>query len=147
MALNASFRSNNPNERKVSNLSYSLFFFEGRECHSIEGWYQGTKRSGDDIQDHIFKTSGIYAKNFSKPTNYIYWNSEKIKAGSQSHWDLIFQAQICKYTQDKEAKEALLSSGNSSITHKVGRDSALYPAKIYCQHLAKIRTMLQNGKL
>lgn len=148
MVINASFKSNNPIERKLSNLAYSKFVFNGRECHSIEGWYQGIKRKGNDIQNHIFKTHGIYAKKYSKPTKFIYWEDKKIKAGSQEHWDLIFQAQICKYTQDQEAREMLISTGNIPITHKVsGKDSVLYPAKIYCKHLMKIRKMIQNGEL
>lgn len=145
MPVNASFKSNNPVERKISNLAYSVFIFEGRECHSIEGWYQGTKRSGDDIQNHIFKTHGIYAKKYSKPTKFIYWNGNKIKAGSEEHWELIYQAQLCKYTQDEEAKEMLLSTGNTPITHNVGgKDSVFYPAKVYCKHLTKIRTLLRS---
>lgn len=145
---NAYFKSKNPIERKISNLSYSKFFFEGRECHSIEGWYQGIKSSGEEIQNEKFKSFGMMAKKLSKPTRFIYWNGKKIKAGTQEHWDLIFEAQKCKYTQDKDAKEALLATGNAKITHNVGgKDSVFYPAKIYCKHLTQIRNMLQKGEI
>ncbi|MGX5608815.1 hypothetical protein ACWKTZ_20815 [Bacillus cereus] len=147
MAINASFKSNNQIERQISNLSYSEFIIEGRKCHSMEGFYQGVKRSGEEMQNHIFQTFGIYAKNYSKPTTFVYFNGRKIKAGTKEHHQLIFEAQKCKYTQHKESREALLSTGNSKITHNVGNDSPLYPAKVYCKHLTTIRAMLQKGEL
>ena len=147
MAINAYFKSDNPIERQISNLAYSEFIFEGRECHSIEGFYQGIKRSGDDIQNHIFKTFGMYAKNYSKPTKFIFFNGRKIKAGSKEHHALIFEAQKCKYSQHQESRDALLKTGNATITHHTGSDSPLYPRKIYCRHLTTIRSMIQKGKL
>jgi predicted NAD-dependent protein-ADP-ribosyltransferase YbiA (DUF1768 family) len=144
---NASFGSKNPVERQLSNLSYSEFIFRGRLCHSFEGFYQGIKRSGDDIQNHIFLMFGMYSKKQSKPTKHVYFNGQVLKAGSDAHHDLLFEVQICKYTQHEDSKQALLSTGSSSITHNVGRDSEVYPAKVYCKHLTKIRSMLQNGSL
>jgi hypothetical protein len=41
----------------------------------------------------------------------------------------------------------LLSTGNAKITHKAGRDSDVYPAKVYTKHLTTIRAMLQKGEL
>ena len=148
MAINASFKSKNSTERKLSNLSHTPFVFEGRECDSFEGFYQGIKRSGDDIQNHIFKTSGIYAKNYSKPTKFVYFNGKTFRAGSKEHHELLFQAQLCKYTHNKEAREALLSTGNAKLTHKVGgKDSIFYPARVYTGHLTAIRGMLQRGEV
>lgn len=147
MAYNAYFKSNNGTERQISNLAHSVFTFQGRECHSLEGFYQGIKRNGDDIQNHIFQTFGLHAKNQSKPTKFVYFNGEKYKAGSKEHHNLILEAQKCKFSQCQKSKEALLSTGNSKITHKTGRDSALYPAKVYCKHLTTVRTLLQKGEL
>lgn len=144
---NAYFKSSNPIEKQISNLAFSPFIFEGRECDSFEGFYQGIKRSGEDIQNHIFKTFGMYAKNYSKPTKNIYFNGRVIKAGNKEHHELLFEAQVCKYTQHKESREALLATGTSSITHNVGKDSPLYPAKVYTRHLTTIRAMLQKGEI
>lgn len=144
---NAYFKSKNPVERQISNLAHSPFIFKGRECLSFEGFYQGIKRSGDDIQNHIFKMFGLYAKSMGKPTKFVYFNGRTLKAGSDEHHELLFQAQIAKYTQHEESKKALLDTGSSRITHNVGRDSEIYPAKVYTKHLTKIRSMLQKGEL
>lgn len=144
---NASYRSSNPIERQISNLAISPFVIEGRSCLSLEGFYQGIKRSGEAIQDSIFQTFGLNSKSKTKPTNYVYFNGRKLRCGSADHHELIFQAQLCKYTQHEDSKKALLATGNSSITHNVGRDSEVYPAKVYCRHLTKIRSMLQSGEL
>lgn len=147
MAYNAYFKSDNLIERQISNLAHSPFTFQGRLCHSLEGFYQGIKRNGDDIQDYIFQTFGLYAKNYSKPTKFVYFNGEKYKAGGKDHHDLILEAQKCKFSQCEKSREALLATGNSKITHKTGRDSPLYPAKVYCKHLTTVRTLLQKGEL
>lgn len=144
---NAYFKSKNPVERQISNLAFSPFVFEGRSCASFEGLYQGIKRSGIDIQNHIFQMFGLYAKDQSKPTKHVYFNGVTLKAGGKDHHELLFQAQLCKYTQHEDSRLALLATGNSKITHNVGRDSETYPAKVYCRHLTKIRTMLQKGEI
>lgn len=147
MSINAYFKSKNPIERQISNLAYSEFYIEGRLCHSIEGFYQGIKRSGDDIQNHIFQSFGLHAKNMSKPTKHVYFGNKVVKAGSPEHHEIIFQAQVCKYTQCQKSREALLATSSSKITHNVGRDSIFYPAKIYCKHLTTIRSMIQKGEI
>lgn len=145
---NAYFKSSNQIERQISNLAFSQFTFRGRECHSFEGFYQGTKRNGDDIQNHIFKMFGINAKKQGKPTTIIYFEGKKVKAGSKEHHDLLLEVQTAKYTQCEKSREALISTGNTKITHKVGgRDSVYYPAKIYCRQLTTIRKMLLKGEL
>lgn len=145
--VNVYFKSKNEVERQLSNLAHSIFVIEGRTCYSLEGFYQGIKRSGDDIQNHIFQTFGLYAKNYSKPTTYVYFNGKKYRAGSKNHHELIFEAQKCKYVQCKESREALISTGNSAITHNIGPDSPLYPRKVFCNHLSTIRSLIQKGEI
>lgn len=142
--INAYYRSNNPVERQISNLSDSPFIIDGRICASIEGFYQGIRRSEEDKQNHIFMCYGMDAKNQSTPTKQVYFSGNKYVAGSEEHLDLIFKAQLCKYTQHEESRNALLSTGDARITHKVARDSNMYPAEIYCRHLTKIRSMLKR---
>lgn len=145
--VNAYFKSSNKVEKRISNLAHSPFVFEGRECLSFEGFYQGIKRSSEEMQNHVFQTFGLNAKKQSKPTKFIYFNGRKLQAGRKEHHELLLEAQIAKYTQHEKSKEALLSTGNSKITHNVGRDSPLYPAKVYCKHLTTVRTMLQKGEI
>ena len=145
--LNASFKSKNKIERQISNLAYSEFVIRGRKCHSIEGFYQGIKRSGDEMQDHIFQTFGLNAKKMSKPTKHVYFDGETLKAGSEEHLALVFEAQLCKYTQCEKSRKALVDTGTSKITHHVGRDSLLYPAKTYCKQLTTIRNLIAKGEL
>lgn len=143
--VNAYFKSSNKIEKQISNLSHSPFIFEGRECHSFEGFYQGIKRSSEEMQNHVFQTFGLNAKKMSKPTQFIYFNGRKMVAGSKEHHELLLEAQIAKYTQHEKSKTALLATGSSKITHNVGRDSPLYPAKVYTKHLTTVRGMLQKG--
>lgn len=145
--VNASFKSKNKTERQISNLAYSEFVIRGRKCISIEGFYQGIKRSGEDMQDHIFQTFGLNAKKMSKPTKHVYFDGETFQAGSEEHLALIFEAQICKYTQCEKSRKALIETGTSKITHNVGRDSILYPAKVYCKQLTTIRSMIHKGEI
>lgn len=145
---NAYFKSNNPVERQISNLSFSEFTFRGRKCNSFEGFYQGIKRNGEDIQNHIFLKFGLDAKKQGKPTEYVYFEGEKIRAGSKDHHKLLLEVQIAKYSQCQKSKEALLSTGNDRITHKTGgKDSVFYPAKVYCRQLTTVRKMLQIGEI
>lgn len=145
--VNASFKSKNKTERQLSNLAYSEFVIRGRKCHSIEGFYQGIKRSGDDMQDHIFQTFGLHAKGMGKPTKHVYFDGKTYQAGSEEHIALIFEAQVCKYTQCGKSRKALMDTGTAKITHHVGRDSILYPAKMYCKQLTTIRTMIAKGEV
>ena len=145
--VNAYFKSKNPIERQLSNLAYSPFIIEGRECLSLEGFYQGIKRSGEDSQNHVFMTFGMQAKGLSKNTKFVYFNGEKYRVGSEEHHNLIFKAQVCKYSQCEKSRNAMIKSGSSKITHKVGNDSKFYPAKVYCKHLTKIRNMILNGEI
>lgn len=147
MAVNAYFKSKNNNERQISNLAYAEFYIDGRFCHSLEGFYQGIKRSGEDMQNKIFQSFGNYAKKLGKPTEFIYFGDLKLRAGSKEHHELIFRAQVCKYTQCKKSREALISTGDSAITHNVGRDSKVYPAKVFCKHLTTIRSMIAKGEI
>lgn len=147
MAYNIGFRSDNAIERQLSNLAFAHFFIEGRECNSFEGFYMGIKRSGDEIQNEIFKMFGFNAKNRTKKTKHIYFNGRTMQAGSKEHHELLFQAQVAKYTQHKESHDALMATGNTLLYHKVGRDSILYPARVFCRHLTTIRSMLRKGEL
>lgn len=144
--VNVYFKSSNKVEKQLSNLAFSPFLIRGRECHSLEGFYQGIKRSNPEMQNHVFKTFGLNAKNMSKPTEYVYFDGAKYKVGSKDHHNLILEAQIAKYTQDENSKQALLSTGNSKITHNVGRDSQFYPAKVFCKHLNQVRKQLQENQ-
>jgi predicted NAD-dependent protein-ADP-ribosyltransferase YbiA (DUF1768 family) len=145
--VNAFFKSKNTVERQISNLAHSPFVIDGRECASIEGFYQGIKRAGMDIQDHVFATFGMNAKKQSKPTKHVYFGDFVYEIGSDEHHELIYKAQLCKYTQHQGSREALLSTGNARIRHKAGRDSEFYPARVYCRHLTQIRSLLQKGRL
>lgn len=145
---NAFFKSKNPVERQISNLAFSEFEFRGRKCNSFEGFYQGIKRNGDDIQNHIFLKFGLDAKKQGKPTEYVYFEGKKMKAGSKEHHELLLEVQMAKYSQCEKSKEALLSTKNDRITHKTGgKDSVYYPAKVYCRHLTIVRKMLLNNEL
>lgn len=74
-----------------------------------------------------------------------FWQGVTVAAGSPEHWALMRGACEAKFSQNDEARTALLATGERWLTHKVRRDSRTIPGAIMADIWMKIRTRLQDG--
>lgn len=125
--MNIRFRSQNPDERILSNFAATPFKITlGKEtflCASVEGFWQGLKSKGDMLK-HIFLQSGLAAKKAGsgKKSDYFEIGGQKYRAGGKEHKDLIREAIRQKILQNPRAAEALRRSVGT-LTHEVGGHS------------------------
>ncbi len=122
--MNIQFRSQNPDERILSNFAATPFTItigeETFQCASVEGFWQGLKSKGD-MRKHIFMQSGLAAKKAGggKKSDYFEIGGRKYRVGGQDHEELIREAIRQKILQNPRAADALRRS-EGTITHNVG---------------------------
>jgi hypothetical protein len=72
------------------------------------------------------------------------WQDVAIAAGSPEHWALMRTACMAKFSQNEEARVALLATEERWLTHKVRRDSRTIPGAIMADIWMRIRAHLQD---
>ncbi|MEQ1882743.1 MAG: hypothetical protein ABL878_17445 [Burkholderiales bacterium] len=136
-----------PNFAPISNLAHTPFELDGQRYASIEGFWQGLKRLDPVERRAMAKLWGGEAKgrggSVDQPTEFAY-EGVMIAAGSPEHWALMRTACEAKFTQNDEARNALLATGERWLTHKVRRDSRTIPGAIMADIWMRIRARLQQ---
>ena len=132
----------------ISNLAHTPFEFEGEQYASIEGFWQGLKRAQPAERRAMARLWGGEAKGIGGSVDQppaFDWQGVTVAAGSPEHWALMRGACEAKFSQNDEARTALLATGERWLTHKVRRDSRTIPGAIMADIWMKIRTRLQDG--
>lgn len=154
--INIYSRSSRWVERMLSNFAHTPFVLDEHEIASVEGFHQGIKYEDFDLRVKIFGLHGIKAKQRGKEANtmksgYVYWGSrdsvQKIRWQSKEYLDLYYRALLAKFSQNQEAKAALLSTGEAYFSHNVRRnqnDFDAFQKTHFCKSLYLIRKHLNT---
>lgn len=142
--LNIVFETSDARFRPISNLALTPFELDGRPYASIEGFWQGLKLESAAARERIAALWGTEAKNAGPrawPATFDY-EGRTYPSGAHPHWKLMRRACEAKFSQNAEARAALLATGVRPLTHKVRRDSRTIPGVLMADIWMRIRSKL-----
>jgi predicted NAD-dependent protein-ADP-ribosyltransferase YbiA (DUF1768 family) len=131
----------------ISNLAETPFTFAKRSYASIEGFWQGLKFDSEDERRRIAALSGRDAKLAvpKGPVSQTFtYEGRSYLTGGAEHRALMLQACRAKFTQHIPAREALLSTGDRPLSHRVRRDSKTIPGVVMADIWMRIRRWLRS---
>ena len=115
---------------------------------SVEGFWQGLKFEAGDERARVAalwgKPAKIAAAGMPDRRDFMYQGRTYV-SGSHDHHGLMSEACQAKFSQNLEAREALLSTGNRPLVHKTRRDSKTIPGALMADIWTRVRTDLQRG--
>lgn len=135
----------------LSNFAPHAFVLDGVQCASMEGFLQSLKFSNPDMQVEVCKLVGITAKRRGANKNWwtsqtLYWRGKPYKRDSKDYQDLLDRAYHA-LSQNASFQKALLATGNSSLTHSIGRNKineTVLTVQEFTSRLYKLREELQQ---
>jgi predicted NAD-dependent protein-ADP-ribosyltransferase YbiA (DUF1768 family) len=145
--INISSRSPMP-LKLASNFAHAPFVLDDREYASVEGFWQGLKfpqaadrlrlasLHGDEARD-----AGLQAP----AADAFDYGGRLVRTGTFEHWQLMERACVAKFEQNPAARDALLSTGNRPITHRVDPDSRTIPGAIMAEIWMRIRDIVRKA--
>jgi predicted NAD-dependent protein-ADP-ribosyltransferase YbiA (DUF1768 family) len=145
--INISSRSPMP-LKLASNFAHAPFVLDDREYASVEGFWQGLKfpqaadrlrlasLHGDEARD-----AGLQAP----AADAFDYGGRLVRTGIFEHWQLMERACVAKFEQNPAARDALLSTGNRPITHRVDPDSRTIPGAIMAEIWMRIRDIVRKA--
>jgi predicted NAD-dependent protein-ADP-ribosyltransferase YbiA (DUF1768 family) len=145
--INVISTSTDPAARLISNFAATPFELDGRMYASVEGFWQGLKCTDSQERRRIADLAGGQAQKAGQSQPYeatITYEGEVIPVGTYGHWELMRRANWAKFTQHAEARDALLSTGERPLIHKVRRDSRIIPGVIMADIWMRIRSKLRE---
>jgi predicted NAD-dependent protein-ADP-ribosyltransferase YbiA (DUF1768 family) len=140
--INISHRGRHPAGRWISNFADTPFVLDGREYRTVEGFWQGLRFDTEDQRRQVAALTGPQAKRIShtKPFGLtVDYEGETIVVGTWRHWQLMERANRAKFDQNPRAREALLSTGERPLEHRMRRDSRSIPGVIMADIWMRIR--------
>lgn len=136
----------------LSNFAPHPFEIDGIQCNSMEGFLQSLKFSSIDMQRYVCTLIGKAAKFKGKnkkwwKTQTLYWNGIEYKRDSKEYQELLDRAYLA-LSKNTGFKNALLASGNSILTHSIGKNDSsktILTTNEFCGRLIKMRKQIQEG--
>ncbi|MFZ2992476.1 MAG: hypothetical protein WA061_02060 [Microgenomates group bacterium] len=137
----------------LSNFAPHPFIIDGIPCNSMEGFLQSLKFKDVEMQKFVCTLVGKQAKFKGKPkkwwkTQTLFWQGKEINRHSQDYQDLLDRA-FFELSKNSSFKNALLATGNSSLTHSMGKNDESHTVltqREFCSRLLKIRNILKGEK-
>lgn len=135
----------------LSNFAPHAFVLDDVQCASMEGFLQSLKFSNPDMQVEVCKLVGITAKRRGskknwKTTQTLYWRGKPYKRDSEDYQKLLDRAYYA-LSQNASFQRALLATGNSSLTHSIGKNKineTVLTVQEFTSRLYKLREELQR---
>jgi predicted NAD-dependent protein-ADP-ribosyltransferase YbiA (DUF1768 family) len=137
-----------PRFQPISNLAHAPFDLDDRRYASVEGFWQSLKFLEPKDRARIARLCGAEAREAGKPAGQpdsFDYEGTRIASGSPEHWQLMRRACSAKFTQNAEAKAALLATGERWLTHRTRRDSRTIPGAIMAQIWMDLRASIEAG--
>jgi predicted NAD-dependent protein-ADP-ribosyltransferase YbiA (DUF1768 family) len=136
----------------LSNFAPHPFVFDGIQCNSMEGFLQSLKFKDEEIQKYVCTLVGFAAKKKGSNKNWqtkqiLYWKGKEYPRSSDEYKNLLDTVYEVLFTQNDKARKALLATGNSNLTHSIGKNKkneTVLTAQEFCSRLIKIRKKFQN---
>ncbi len=123
--INVGYKLKGSFSKVLSNLFPYEFVFEGKHLSSIETFFQGIKIKDKEVQEYIFKYSGLDSNNIKvasdfnwKETGIIYWQGKAIKRNSEEYDDLVAELYISAI--QNPLYRNVLKNVNKPIIHSIG---------------------------
>lgn len=136
-----------PAAQLISNFAATPFTLDGREYASVESFWQGLKFAKASERRRIAALPGPQARQEGEEQGYgetVEYEGETVPVGAWGHWQLMDRACWAKFTQNEEARQALLSTGERPLVHRVRRDSRTIPGVLMAEIWMKIRRKLRE---
>ena len=135
----------------LSNFARHPFTLRGIPIASMEGFLQGLKFKGEEMQREIFTKHGIGAKRAGAKKNWqttqtLWFQGEPIKRQSKQYQDLLDEAYDAMFDQNAKARKALLATQNAVLKHSIGRTNkseTVLTRSEFCSRLMKVRTRIR----
>lgn len=135
----------------LSNFAPHAFVLDDVQCASMEGFLQSLKFSNPNMQVEVCKLVGITAKRRGskknwKTTQTLYWRGKPYKRDSEDYQKLLDRAYYA-LSQNASFQRALLATGNSSLTHSIGKNKineTVLTVQEFTSRLYKLRNELQQ---
>jgi hypothetical protein len=146
--LNVASNSSEAIGKQLSNFAERRFVLDGKNYHSVEGWYQGLKWPEERKRAEIAKLAGPSAKRAGKGApklDHIIYQGEAYKFGSAEHHRLVKAAIRASLEQNPEIAEAFRLTYPRPIEHNTGRlenPGTALPGSKFAQILEEIRREL-----
>jgi predicted NAD-dependent protein-ADP-ribosyltransferase YbiA (DUF1768 family) len=134
-----------PQWRLISNFAHAPFTLDGRDYANVEGFWQGLKFAPERERRRLAQMPGPAARHEGQEKGYgaqIMYEGQAIIPGTWDHWVLMEKACRAKFTQDADARAALLSTGRRPLEHRMRRDSHSIPGAIMAEIWMRIRAEL-----
>jgi len=131
--------------RLLSNFAPTPFELDGRMYACVESFWQGLKYDDQAQRDEIAEMDALAAKRAGDARGYgeaISYDGRRIVVGTCDHWELMEAACRAKFTQNDDARAALLGTGERPLTHKMRRDSRSIPGVVMADIWMRIRREL-----
>ena len=132
--------------RLISNLAETPFELDGHRYGSVEAFWQGLKFPHEAERAEIAGLAGHAAKiagDTAPKGGVIIFDGADIETGSPDHWALMERACRAKFAQYAPARDALLSTGERPLEHRVRVDSRTIPGVIMADIWTRIRADLR----
>jgi predicted NAD-dependent protein-ADP-ribosyltransferase YbiA (DUF1768 family) len=136
-----------PQLQLIGNFAATPFVLDGREYASVESFWQGLKFEKAAERRQLAEMSGKQARAAGETKGYgptLTYEGEEIPVGTWQHWALMERACQAKFTQNDEAREALLSTGTRPLVHRMRRDSKTIPGVIMADIWMRVRARLRK---
>ena len=147
--LNVAYRSSDWRIKLISNFAPTPFELDGRVYASVEGFWQGLKFPKEADRRRIAELYAGTAKRAGEaavPAETFEYEGERIHPGTHAHWKLMERACRAKFSQNDDARSALLATGTRPITHVMRRDSTTIPGAIMAEIWMRIRQRLRQAE-
>ena len=134
--------------RVIGNLAHTPFVLRGETCASVEGFWQSLKFEDAQDRERVRGLSGKAAKvaGYDRPTaDGFNYDGHRILTGSHEHRALMLEACRAKFAQNIDARNALISTGDRPLTHRVRRDSVTIPGALLADYWMRIRQSLRSA--
>ena len=143
--LNIAYRSSDWRIKLISNFAPTPFELDGRVYASVEGFWQGLKFPSVAERRRVALLHGGAARRAGEeaiPAESFKYEGQKIITGTHAHWKLMERACWAKFTQNGEARGALVATGRRPLTHVMRRDSTTIPGALMSEIWMRIRARL-----
>jgi predicted NAD-dependent protein-ADP-ribosyltransferase YbiA (DUF1768 family) len=147
LPINIVSSSSTPEARLISNLAATPFELDGERYMSVESFWQGLKFDNALDRKRLAAMSGPQARAAGQEKGYLktveHCGSE-IGVGSFEHWSLMERACTANFDQHGPSREALLSTRERPLEHKVRRDSRAIPGVVMAAIWMQIRKLQEE---
>lgn len=142
-------------EQQLSNFTAHAFIFRGLPVASMEGLVQALKFEDAERQRQIMLLVGVKAKGKGKKrkwwqTQTLWWQGKTIGRHSSEYQHLLDEAFEAMFSQNKEAADALIATGDAVLDHSIGKDDpqlTVLTRAEFITRLTSIRARLQSRAL